>query len=158
MESKPFAKITVAQIADKAGVNRSSYYRHFESKEDILRFYLRTVMAEYLAAFRRGSRHDYPSYLLQMFRTFYGHRDDLLLIHRNSLSHLLLDVLNEGFRFDEIEASADRNRQFEAAYHIGGIYNDMLLWMRHGMEETPEQMTASALSFHPEGTFTLLNA
>lgn len=158
MESKPFAKITVAQIAEKAGVNRSSYYRHFGSKEDILRFYLRTVMAEYLAAFRRGRWHDYPSYLLQMFRTFREHREDLLLIHGNGLSHLLLDVLNEGFRFDEIEASADRNRQYEAAYHIGGIYNDLLLWMRHGMEETPEQMTASALSFRPEGTFTLLNA
>lgn len=158
MSSRPYAKITVAQIADRAGVNRSSYYRHFESKEDILRFYLRAVMAEYLAAFRRGRRHDYPSYLLQMFRTFYGHRDDLLLIHKNGLSHLLLDVLNEGFRFDEIEASSDRDRQYEAAYHIGGIYNDMLLWMRHRMEETPEQMTASALSFRPEGTFTLLNA
>lgn len=158
MESRPYGKITIAQIAEKAGVNRSSYYRHFESKEGILRFYLESIMDEYLAVFRRGGRHDYPSYLLQMFRTFHEHREDLLLIHRNGLAYLLLDVLNERFRFDEIRASADRDRQYEAAYHIGGIYNDMRLWMDRGMEETPEQMTAAALSFRPEGTFTLLNA
>lgn len=157
MGSRPYGKITIAQIAEKAGVNRSSYYRHFESKEGILRFYLGTIMDEYLAAFRRGGRHDYPSYLLRMFRTFHEHRDDLLLIHKNNLTYLLLDVLNERFRFDEIRASSSRDRQYEAAYHIGGIYNDLRLWMDRGMEETPEQMAASALSFHPEGTFTLMN-
>ena len=157
MESKPFNKITIAQITEKAGVNRSSYYRHFDTKEDIIGFYLLS-MNEYIEKHRRNGKPDFPSYILQMFQTFYEHRHDLLLIHQNGLTYLLLDVLNDCFRFDEITSSSDTDRQYEAAYHIGGIYNDMLLWMNHKMTETPEQMTASVLSFHPDGTFTILNA
>ena len=36
METAPFAAITVQQIAARAGVNRSTYYRHFSGKEDVL--------------------------------------------------------------------------------------------------------------------------
>jgi AcrR family transcriptional regulator len=156
MKSRPYEKITIAQITEKAGVNRSSYYRHFETKEDIIRFYLMSIMQEYMEKYRKNGNPDFSSYILQMFQTFYEHRDDLLLIHKNGLTYLLLDVLNTCFRFDDITSST-RDRQYEAAYHIGGIYNDMRLWMNHKMTETPEEMTTSVLSFHPEGTFTLLN-
>lgn len=156
MESKPFNKITIAQITEKAGVNRSSYYRHFDTKEDIIRFYLMSIMHEYMEIYRQSGNTDFPSYILQMFRTFSEHKRDLMLIHQNGLTYLLLDVLNACFRFDDITLST-RDRQYEAAYHIGGIYNDMRLWMNHKMTETPEEMTVSVISFHPEGSFTLLN-
>lgn len=156
METKKYEKITIAEITDKAGVNRSSYYRHFGTKEDIIRFYLMSIMHEYMEKYHQNGNPDFSSYLFQMFRTFSEHRQDLMLIHQNGLTYLLLDVLDTCFRFDD-SASSPRGRQYEAAYHIGGIYNDMLLWMNHKMAETPEQMTASVLSFHPEGTFTLLN-
>lgn len=154
MESRKYEKITITEITNKAGVNRSSYYRHFETKEDIIRFYLMSIMHEYMDKYRQNGSPDFASYILQMFRTFAEHRKDLMLIHHNSLTYLFLDVLNTCFHFDDITLST-RDKQYEAAYHIGGIYNDMLLWMNHEMTETPEQMTASVLSFHPKGTFTL---
>lgn len=55
METKDYGSISIGEIADKAGVNRSSYYRHFSGKEDILRFYLMTIMNEYQEAYRKGS-------------------------------------------------------------------------------------------------------
>ena len=33
MNKKPFEEITVGEIVQKAGVNRSTYYRHFNRKE-----------------------------------------------------------------------------------------------------------------------------
>jgi AcrR family transcriptional regulator len=158
MASKPYDKITIAQITDKAGVNRSSYYRHFETKEDIIRFYLMSIMHEYMDKYHKQGNPGFSAYILQMFRTFSEHQKDLMRIHQNGLSYLLLDVLNTCFRFDEMATSAARSRQYEAAYHIGGIYNDLLLWMNHQMAETPEEMTEIVLAFHPKGTFTLLNA
>ena len=38
MSDKPYAKISVSDICEKAGVNRSTYYRHFYTKEDIIRY------------------------------------------------------------------------------------------------------------------------
>lgn len=40
METKPFAAITVTDIARRAGVSRNAYYRNYASKEAILAEYL----------------------------------------------------------------------------------------------------------------------
>jgi len=53
------------------------------------------------------------------------------------LSYLLIDVLNKHFSVSDISDNTDR---FRTTYHIGGIYNDMLLWFSHGMTETAEEM------------------
>ena len=46
MEKKSFEKITIGEITNKAGVNRSSYYRHFNMKEDLLRWYFYKIIGE----------------------------------------------------------------------------------------------------------------
>ena len=40
MEREHFSSISVLQITDKAGVARMSYYRNFESKEQIIEAYV----------------------------------------------------------------------------------------------------------------------
>lgn len=157
MEQEPYEKISIGQITKRAGVNRSSYYRHFNSKEDILRFYLLSIMEEYQQKFQKGADHSFSGYTHQIFVTFYQHRADLLRIHKSGLSYLLLDVLNQCFRFNGAAGQMALEKQFEISYHIGGIYNNLRLWMDHNMAETPEQMTQIALSFKPEGSFTLLD-
>jgi len=36
MEEVPFAKISIRDIVDKAGLTRQTFYHNFESKEDVL--------------------------------------------------------------------------------------------------------------------------
>lgn len=158
MAEKPYAKITVGEIAQRAGVNRATYYRHFQSKEDVVRHYYRLVMDEYLERFRGLGSHDYRTYLAVMFSTFSEHSGDLLAIHRAGLSWGLRDALEEAFSFGEVARTAPRDQQFRASYHIGGIFNNLLLWFDHGMEETPKEMTAIALSFRPIEPMMLFNA
>lgn len=157
MEKKPYDKITIGEVAKTAGVNRSSYYRHFKTKEDIIRYYLTSIMNEYQAEYQRQKTKSFNAYIRQIFTTFYAHRDDLLHIHGSGLSHLLLDVLNACFKFDAPKSDLPAAKQFEVSYHIGGIYNNLLLWMNHKMRETPKQMTKIALSFKQEGSLTLLD-
>ena len=157
MKKKPYEKISIGEITDRAGVNRSSYYRHFEVKEDIIRFFLKSIMAEYMAEYQNLKTKTFRNYLLSMFTSFYKYNDELLLLHKNGMSYLLLDVLNDCFRFSEIPDGIGATEQFKVSYHIGGIYNNMFLWMEHGMLETAEQMTDIAISFKPETSFTLLN-
>lgn len=40
LEEKSFSEITIKEITKKAGVNRSTYYRNFDSKEDIIIFFI----------------------------------------------------------------------------------------------------------------------
>ena len=46
MEETPYEKITVTQIAQRAGVPRMTYYRNFKNKENILESYSKYLTEE----------------------------------------------------------------------------------------------------------------
>src|SRR5688572_29093644 len=48
MKEKPFDKITISEITDKADLDRSTFYRNFDSKEDLLRLYIDDIAKEYV--------------------------------------------------------------------------------------------------------------
>ncbi|NCB94286.1 MAG: TetR/AcrR family transcriptional regulator [Clostridia bacterium] len=157
MEEKPFADITISDIVNRAGVNRSTYYRHFYAKEDIVTYFFDNLMHEYMNIFKQNSNPTFYQYLLTIFSTFFNYKEDLLIIHKADLSHLYIVVLNKWFQFHPSSATISNAKQFEIAYHIGGIYNNTLLWLEHEMQETPEEMANMALSLRPVGALTLLN-
>ena len=155
MRSTPYERITIGNITCKAGVNRSTYYRHFDTKESIIRFYYDSIMRECSAAFRQTNSMDFRLYIKTRFETLYAHKEDLLNLHRAGLSHLLLDVLMKRFRFDELEKHSTTDELFKTSYHLGGLYNNMLLWFSHGMAESPEQMTDIAMRYRTEESMRL---
>ncbi|EWC93826.1 hypothetical protein HMPREF1492_0519 [Atopobium sp. BS2] len=52
---------------------------------------------------------------------------------------MLRDAIEEAFGFSEMVAHATQGQQFKVSYHIGGIFNNMMLWLEHNMEEIPEE-------------------
>lgn len=48
MKEKEFKKITVTEICQIAGVNRKTFYRNFDTKEDVLKYYLNELFIEYI--------------------------------------------------------------------------------------------------------------
>lgn len=147
LENDEYINISIGAITEKAGVNRSTYYRNFESKDSIIRFYYEGIMENYLNenSSREGSMQEYLS---GMFHAFLSHKDDLLLLHRKGLSHLMLDTLNSFFASNTTEASI--SEQFELYYHTGGIFNSMLLWFEEGMITTPSDLAKISISFLPD--------
>jgi len=95
MRKKAFAKITVEEIAKKAGVNRSSYYRHFKSKEDIVRFYFDRILNEYKASFDKSLT--YKNHIKKLLAHYLKYKRELMLIYKNDVAYIILDVLNEYF-------------------------------------------------------------
>ena len=91
MAEKPFAEITVREIAEGAGVDRSTYYRHFTTREDVLEDYLDGVVSRYIDQVDRQAGR--LESLCGMFTFFAGYRRELLLLHDNGQANLLLRVL-----------------------------------------------------------------
>ena len=118
----------------------------------------RQVGLELLERFRSFGNSDYRLYLTVMFKTYVEHREDFLAIHRQGQSWMLRDAIEEAFGFSEMVAHATQGQQFKVSYHIGGIFNNMMLWFEHNMEETPEEMVKIAMSYRPAGAMILLYA
>ena len=51
MQKKEFEYITVKELCDKAGVNRSTFYLHYENMSDLLEETLQHIMDTFLKCF-----------------------------------------------------------------------------------------------------------
>lgn len=165
MKKKNYTEISVGEIAARAGVHRATFYRHFTSKDDVLRCCLSRMLKE-AEGNRELLRTDFTAFIRPVFQSFYENRTQMLLLNQAGLSEQLLDVLKDYFQFDTIpdtvtsdteeEAGTERDageirvstniEKYRMAYRIGGIYSCLLLWFSHDMRETPEEMTRIAVS------------
>jgi AcrR family transcriptional regulator len=96
MENKPFSSITITELINKAGVARATYYRNFNSKEDILRKYIHNVLDEF------KNEYSLPPFEYRFHTDHYQHvaayinryRFKLIILRDSGLSSLYLDELN----------------------------------------------------------------
>lgn len=66
LEAKPFAYITVKEICEKAGVNRSAFYLHYETIGIFWRKHWNITTGSFWRCF--------PLYRIGLFRTSITHR------------------------------------------------------------------------------------
>jgi AcrR family transcriptional regulator len=149
MRKKSFADISIGEITDKAGVNRSSSYRNFNSKEDIIKFYFNKIIYELVEKVKDSKGMSLNEYLVKMFSHFYQYKKELLLIDKNKLSHLILDTLTE--TFTGLRKQQAFEEKFRTYYHTGGVYNSFLLWFADEMSVSPEKMAELSCNILPKG-------
>lgn len=144
LQEKPLAEIAIKEIVEKAGVNRSTYYRHFQTKEDVIRHFYASRLDEYLSAVPEGI--GLEQYFSGMFQSFLRYKKELIQLDRLSLSYLLLDEMNA--RFGENELDAVRRLYYH--YHIGGVFNSFRYWLREDMTIPPETLAKQCVMILPK--------
>ena len=70
---------------------------------------------------------------------------------------LFLQVLNRHLRSVPDLEHANLLEKCRTAYHIGGIFNNYLLWLERRMQDSPQDMAAAAARILPQG-FTPFSA
>ena len=93
MQKKAYSQITIQEITAEAGVNRSTYYRNFTSKETIIQYIFGEIIDKFDAYAGEPLELSLPSCLPEMFHHFYKYQKTFLIIHKAGLSHLLLNAL-----------------------------------------------------------------
>ena len=139
MEKKAFPQISIKDIATKAGVNRSSYYRHFSSKEEIIRFFFSNILQEYTKVCDTAA--PYKIIIHNLFDIFFKYRKELLLIYKNGIAHVMIDVLNDYFLKNFDGAAITFEERYRIHWNTGGLYNTCILWFSGEMKERPERMS-----------------
>lgn len=147
LESKPFDLISVTEITKRAKVSRMAYYRNFESKLDILEYFL----AQIFEAMSRELGEDIDFWTLEYGRVYYHfmkeQRDSILLLDKLGFSGLVLNAFNG--TNEEIAGDMPRNsiERYRLYYAAGASYNAMIHWLKGGCKESVEEMAQYTLEF-----------
>ncbi|GIN70269.1 AcrR family transcriptional regulator [Bacillus sp. J14TS2] len=147
MEEKPYDKITIKEIAEKADLDRSTFYRHFHSKEAVLERYFDQLAQEYLRRLAAGENMDMGK-VAKIFITFWIEGIEFArLIRKNELDGLLLKTFNKHLpsihRLTEDKFAytiSEENMEFALAFNAGGMWNILMKWIDSDFEHSYDDL------------------
>jgi len=147
-KKKNFDKITVSDITEICGLNRQTFYYHFQDKYELVNW---IYYNEAISLVTKDLTYDNCGekvhlMLSQMKSEDYFYVNTLKASVQNEFEAYLFKVIRELF-CDIIEKIAGENKmevsevRFIAEFYAYGTVGLIVAWAQNGMKETPEYLT-----------------
>lgn len=147
MRKKDLQKITVADIVDHCGINRQTFYYHFQDKYDLVNWiYYNEVVA---AVTQNRTYEDWKGVvrdiLYNMKNEQHFYINALSVTGQNAFQDyffdvtksLLLEIIEE---IEENKSIAKEDKGFIAEFYAYGLVGVAVEWARGGMKQPPEEI------------------
>lgn len=130
MQTKSLSDITITELVRGAGVARASFYRNYDSKEDVLVTLVRDVLELYRNEMHEGPEgvYSYDNVLLS-FQFFERHRDYMLDICRSGFALTVLEELNHFHESLEGSMLYSSTERYTLYMYIGALFNTAVTWL-----------------------------
>ena len=134
MNKKNFYEISITEITKLAGVSRISFYRNFNSKEDVL---IKHMYDRSVTSFTALQATNVRERLIGLFKVTDELGDILDLLYSQELSHLFLQyfAVTVGAKPEQKNAEA-----FQSSIMMGICFGSLDEWIKRGRKESPEEM------------------
>ena len=137
MQKKAFDRISITELCRKAGVSRMSFYRYFESKEDVLKKWCAGITDRFVAESGINYQNDSMElYFNTLFTQVLKYREMSFILQKNGLLWIVKDDIDRVF----FETYRDVYDEYKMHFITGGIFNVYTLWIENGLRETPEEL------------------
>lgn len=136
---KPYDKITIMELCQKAGVSRMGFYGNFKTKHDIIKKIVLDINMELVdklgSPFRNSTDSNWYYKVMQFVKE---KSPELLLLFDAGFFYEYLDMMNEIVLRDKDLPS---DLSYQRIVWSGGIINAITYWLTTGMKESVEDMT-----------------
>ncbi len=153
MKEIPYEEISVKQILLESKLAKKTFYRNFESKDDVLLSLIRKNLKEYFSLVDAGN----ADVLTTIFDFAARNKELLMIMDRNDMLHLVLRCMNENIDFHKSGTPSEGNpfvnlfkgleSEYLIALNIGAVWNVIALWVHCGMKEEPDCVRETIRSY-----------
>ncbi len=137
LAEKPVNEISISELCDAAGVGRTSFYRNYEAKEDILKAHVKHLFHDWTKECEQTPELPLGRLIYLVFSHFEANYEFYGLLNQRGLTYLLKDILLDqcGFNPEQEVAAA-----YSSAYVAFFLYGWIEVWFRRGMKETAAEL------------------
>ena len=139
LETKPIEKITIPEIAEKADVGRTTYFRNFTGKNEVVTFKIIRLWDRWAEEHHLNRPLGYEvNNALDFFLFNYSIREILNLIYKRELQSALYDAFYCIIMPQQGASSIERYKNSFYCYGLFGLLDE---WIKCEFRESPEEMT-----------------
>ncbi len=149
-------KISVTQLCTESGINRATFYRHYEQPRDILSDLKCDIFREVAAiAEENSSEGDAKKWLESACCYFYEHSDLLRILFKYRTDDEFVMFLNDRFneQYPELKSKGyftevdEDTMRLGAYYYAGGIYYILRQWLTEPINKKPQEVAVLMCHF-----------
>lgn len=139
LKRKPYDDIKVVEIADTAGVSRSSFYRYFNksTKKDLILEYILYLWDKYILNMNNNNSLE-KSFLI-LLKFIYNYKDIFALLNKSDLNDIIFNLINHIIDSIKIE-------DVVKAFIAGSIYGLVIYWISIDFKTSPEEIVKTFMN------------
>lgn len=140
LDKKHYDDISVCEICNKAGVSRMSFYRNFESKEDLTFKGIDKIIKTLTQKIENLNLKNMYTITLETFIFAKKYKSSLFSIMNSQISNILKEKiiaeLQEKSKFDYI----NKTSKYIPVFYFTSTVSVLIEWLKNDTMESPEEM------------------
>ncbi len=154
LKEKSLEDITVNELCERAGVRRTTFYKHFKDKFDYIASFVRGLRSKFdNIIWKAGKPDDTPEYYVmyakQVISFIMRHESEIDHVMQSPLITVVLNILSEQNYYDtyeRIQMSVSAGLKINASAEVlssmlvGGVTNAIFNWLKSGKNKSPEEL------------------
>jgi AcrR family transcriptional regulator len=149
LSRKRYSDITVTELCLKAGITRKTFYRDFDTREDVVDY---LVYSNINGAIHKQDPKSLQEYLAQFYNFFYTKQTSLTLFYKQGLfytiSRSIRLLLPQSAYLTELAIRSGFTAETIPYFWNALVGQNALLlytWVERGFQEKPEEVTQMSL-------------
>lgn len=146
LKTKPLKAITVSDLYKASGISRATFYRLFDTPEDVLIYQLDQMTEGAVQLYEQGSNLPAAELLEKTIETGLQNHDFIRALVENGRQDLLFRYTERSFhKLDTLKAIFPENmskteRDYIIAHLSMSLVATQITWNRNGRKETPKDL------------------
>ncbi|HAX03585.1 MAG: hypothetical protein A2Y45_09340 [Tenericutes bacterium GWC2_34_14] len=144
LKKNAFRKISIDDITKEAGVARPTFYRNFDSKEDILLDQGRKIYERLMLDLETDMNNDNPIFhsIKKMVIVFNEYSDLIEVLITNSLEYLIFQSFEaEISKLLKKVFDIEKEDKYKARFFEGALFSVVVEWIKNSKSESVDEMT-----------------
>ena len=142
-KTKPLSSITISELTKRAGVSRMTFYRNYNSKEDVFSSYLIEILSTYHETDQELNVTE-PYYgkhrMINCFRHGYQYRDFFDGLIQCGFGNIFLKYLTAYIIKKWTDENSSQTECYKLAAFSGQLYNLYIYWSENHYQESPQEL------------------
>ena len=141
LEKKHYDAISVCEICTKAGVSRMSFYRNFESKEDLAFKGIKHIMCGLETTFKSMKIINKFTIIQEFFQAAKKYKDTIMSLQNSQIERTLKEIVVQ--ELNENAHNIDyfnKTSKYIPMLYFSAITSVLFMWIKQGAVEPPEDM------------------
>ncbi|GGH30983.1 TetR/AcrR family transcriptional regulator [Paenibacillus segetis] len=154
IEKKSFQKITITDIVNCADLNRGTFYKHYQTKEELLTELIDDVMDDLVKSYKEPYLHtdklkvsELTASSIRIFEHVASYSNFYLIIVNSNVlpgfQNKICDILKQLVQYNSEDITAvneDINSDLFSSYSAYALFGLIMEWVRGGFKYTSEYM------------------